>query len=67
MVGLEQKSYKEQQKRLGLFNLEEKRLRGDLVSLHSYLKKQAAARWQLICFPSDTDKKKLPQFATEMV
>ena len=54
--GLENTSYEEQLRELGLFSLKKSRLRGELITLYNYLKKHCSEVGDWILLPDNSDR-----------
>jgi len=54
--GLESKSYEDELRELGLYNLEKKRLKGDLTNLYNYLKGSCIEEGAVLCSQMTSDE-----------
>lgn len=54
--GLESKSYEDELRELGLYNLEKKRLEGDLTNLYNYLKGSCIEEGAVLCSQMTSDE-----------
>lgn len=54
--GPESKSYEDELRKLGLYNLEKKRLKGDLTNLYNYLKGSCIEEGAVLCSQMTSDE-----------